>query len=152
MAGSGALTVEAYLAELPHERRAALTVVRDIILANLPEGFEEGIEHGMISYHVPLARYPKTYNGKPLGLVALASQKSYMTMYLMGVYSDEAEAAWFRERWTATGRTLDMGKSCVRFRSLEDVPLDVVAEAIARTSVDDFLAAYERSRARSAKG
>jgi len=152
MAGSRASTVDAYLAELPHDRRQALAVVREVIVANLPAGFEEGMEYGMISYHVPLARYPDTYNGKPLGLAALANQKSYMTMYLMGVYSDEAEAAWFRKQWTGSGRRLDMGKSCVRFRSLEGVPLDVVAEAISRTSVDDFLAAYERSRSRATGG
>ena len=144
---SEATRVEDYLAELPYDRRQAISVVRDVIRANLPEGFEEGMQFGMISYHVPLERYPDTYNGKPLGLAALASQKSYMTLYLMGVYSDEAEADWFRERWTASGRKLDMGRSCVRFRRLDDVPLDVVGEAIARTSVDDFLAAYERSRA-----
>ena len=143
-----ATTPEAYLAALPHDRRQALAVVRDVILANLPEGFEEGMEFGMISYHVPLERYPKTYNGKPLALAALANQKNYMTLYLMGVYAEEAEATWFRERWTGSGRKLDMGKSCIRIRTLEDVPLDVVAEAIARTSVEDLLAAYERSRAR----
>lgn len=141
------LTPEGYLAALPHDRRQALSVVRDVILANLPDGFEEDIEFGMISYHVPLARYPDTYSGRPLALAALASQKRYMSLYLMGVYADEAEAAWFKDRWTASGRTLDMGKSCVHFRRLEDVPLDVVAEAVARVSVDDLLAAYERSRA-----
>lgn len=143
---SDAATVDAYLAELPAERREAVGAVRSVILENLPAGFEEGMQYGMIGYHVPLERYSVTYNGQPLGLAALASQKRHLSLYLMGVYGDEAESSWFRERWTATGKKLDMGKSCVRFRRLEDVPLEVVGEAISRTSVDDFIALYERGR------
>jgi Domain of unknown function (DU1801) len=101
----------------------------------------------MIGYYVPLERYPDTYNGQPLGVASLANQKNHMAMYLTGIYSDDAEASWFKDRWRSTGKKLDMGKSCVRFKRLDDVPLDVVAEAIARTSVDDFIASYERSRA-----
>ena len=144
---SEAPTVEAYLAELPDDRRAALAAVRRAILANLPAGFEEGMQYGMIGYYVPLERYPETYNGEALALAALASQKWHMALYLMGVYGDAAEDSWFRKRWESTGKWLDMGKSCVRFRRLDDVPLDVVGEAIARTSADEFIAAYERSRA-----
>jgi len=143
---STAPTVETYLAELPDDRRVALGAVRDVILANLPAGFEEGMQYGMIGYYVPLERYPKTYNGEALSLGALASQKRHMSLYLMGVYGDAAEDTWFRERWESTGKRLEMGKSCVRFRRLEDVTLDVVGEAIARTSADDFIAAYERNR------
>jgi hypothetical protein len=144
---SDAATVEEYLAALPDDRRNAIAAVREVILENLPAGFEEGMQYGMIGYYVPLERYPETYNGEPRGVAALASQKRYMALYLMLVYGGESAASWFRERWEATGRKLDMGKSCVRFRRLEDVPLDVVGEAIARTSLDDFIAAYERSRA-----
>lgn len=140
---SDAATVEEYLAELPADRREAIAAVRSVILEHLRPGFEEGIEYGMISYHVPLERHPDTYNGRPLGLAALASQKRHMALYLMGVYADGD--ARFRERWTATGRKLDMGKSCVRFRRLDDVPLEVVGETIAETSVDDLIAAHERS-------
>jgi hypothetical protein len=104
------------------------------------------MQYGMISYHVPLERYPNTYNGEPLAVATLASQKRHMALYLMGIYADAEGAAWFRERWTAAAGRIDMGKSCVRFRRLEDVPLDVVAEAIARASLEDFVAAYERSR------
>jgi hypothetical protein len=142
---SDAKTVDAYLDELPEDRREALQAVRAVILANLPEGYVEGMQYGMIGYYVPLERYPDTYNGQPLGVAALASQKRYMSLYLMAVYAEE-DAAWFRERWESTGRKLEMGKSCLRFRRLEDVPLEVVGEAIARTPVEDFLAAYERSR------
>jgi hypothetical protein len=144
---SDAESVDAYLASLPDDRRDAIATIRSVILEHLPEGFEEGMQYGMIGYGVPLARYPKTYNGQALSVAALASQKRHMALYLMCVYGDDGEAARFRERWASTGKRLDMGKSCVRFRRLEDVPLDVVGEAIARTSVDSFVALYERSRA-----
>jgi hypothetical protein len=145
---SDARNVDEYLLELPADRRDAIGVVRATILDHLPAGFEEGMQFGMIGYYVPLGRYPDTYNGQPLGIAALASQKRHMALYLTGIYADDDEAAWFKERWTAAGKKLDMGKSCVRFKRLEDVPLDVVGDAIARVSVDDFIAAYERSRAR----
>jgi hypothetical protein len=139
-------SVDDYLASLPDDRREAVAAVREVMRDNLPEGFVEGMQYGMIGYYVPLERYPTTYNGQPLGVAALANQKNHMAMYLMGVYSDGDEAAWFKERWRATGKKLDMGKSCVRFKKLDDVPLDVVAEAISRTSVDDFIGWYERAR------
>ena len=142
---SVATTVGAYLGELDDDRRAAIAAVRAVVLEHLDPGFEEGMRYGMIGYHVPLERFPDTYNGQPLALAGLASQKRHMSLYLMGVYG--GDEAWFRERWEATGRTLDMGKSCVRFRRLEDVALDVVGQAIARTSVDDLIAAHERAHA-----
>jgi hypothetical protein len=143
---SEAQSVEAYLAELPEDRREVVQAVRAVILDNLPAGFEEGMQYGMIGYYVPLERYPVTYNGQPLGVAALASQQRHLSLYLMGIYGDDGESTWFRERWSRTGKKLDMGKSCVRFKRLDDLALDVVGEAIARTSVDDFIAVYERSR------
>jgi hypothetical protein len=107
------------------------------------------MQYGMIGYYVPLERYPETYNGQPLGVAALASQKRYMSLYLMGIHANDDDATWFRERWEATGKRLDMGKSCVRFRRLADVPLELVGEAVARTPVDEFIAAYERSLTRT---
>jgi hypothetical protein len=104
------------------------------------------MQYGMIGYYVPLERYPETYNGQPLGVAALANQKRHISLYLMGIYANDDGATWFRERWEATGKRLDMGKSCVRFRRLEDVPLEMVGEAVARISVDQFISAYERSR------
>ena len=152
----GPRTVEAYLTALPAERRATLEAVRDVILANLPEGFEEGIAYGIIAWSVPLERFPDTYNGQPLGLAALASQKRHYALYLNAVYGDAETERWFRGRWAATGKRLDMGKSCVRFRRLEDLPLDVIAETFARTSVEGFVERYREvkgssraSRARS---
>ena len=141
-------TVEDCLAGLPDDRRQAIQTVRQVILERLPEGFEEVIQYGMISYVVPLARYPQTYNGQPLAIASLANQKHHMALYLMGVYEDEGTHEWLRQRWAATGKKLDVGKSCLRFKRLDDLALDVVGDAIARLSVDDFLAAYERARAK----
>lgn len=143
---SKAQTVEEYLASLPEERRMAVAAIRDVIRQNLPEGYEEGMQYGMIGYYVPLSRYPETYNKQPLGYVALASQKNYMSLYLMGVYTDEGTANRFREAYLKTGKKLDMGKSCVRFKKLEDLPLDLLAQVIREVSVDEFIAMYERSR------
>ena len=146
MARSGAETVEDYLAELPRERREAISQVREVILANLPDGYVEAMNWGMIAYEVPLETFPDTYNGKPLMYAALASQKNHMAVYLTNVYSDEEAESWFREAYLATGKRLDMGKSCVRFRRLDQLPLSLIGEAIARTPLDDFLDQYRRSR------
>jgi hypothetical protein len=143
-----ATTPDDYLDALPDDRRAALAAVRPVVLDHLPEGFEEVVQYGMISYVVPLDRYPDTYNGQPLAVASLANQKRHMALYLMGIYGEEGAAAWLRERWATTGKKLDLGKSCLRFRRIDDLALDVVGEAIARTSVEDFIAAYERSRSR----
>jgi hypothetical protein len=141
---STAATVEDYLAELPEERRAAVAAVRDAVNASLPPGYDERMQHGMISWVVPRERYPDTPNGQPLVLASLASQKRHMALYLMCTYSEEAKVA-FRARWKATGRKLDMGKSCVRFRRLEDVALDVVAEEIAASPVERMIDAHDRA-------
>ena len=140
----GAATPDEYLASLPDDRREALSAVRDTINQNLRDGFEEQIQYGMIAWVVPLERYPETYNGEALSIVALASQKRYMALYLD---CEQTSRIGFRERWEARGRKLDMGKSCVRFRSLDAVALDVVGDTIANVTVEDFIADYERSRA-----
>ena len=149
MAYSKAATVEEYLDEMPLERRQAVEAVRKVILDNLPDGYEEAMQFGMISYVVPLEKYPKTYNGQALSYAALASQKNYLSVYLMNVYGDPEIERWFTERYRATGKRLDKGKSCVRFRKLDDVPLDLIAEAVAMTSVESYVRLYEASRARS---
>jgi Domain of unknown function (DU1801) len=143
---SQAATPDAYLDEVPEARRAALEAVRAVVLDHLPGGFRETMQHGMISYVVPLDRFPSTYNGQPLVTASLANQQRHMALYLLGIYGDEAARAWLDERWAATGKPLDMGKSCLRFRSLDDLALDVVGEAIGRTSVDDLIAIHERAR------
>ena len=143
---SAAATVDDYLTELPDDRRPAIEAVRRAVLDNLPDGFEEQMQYGMISWVVPLARYPETYNGQALAVASLANQKRHMALYLVGVYGDEGSQQWLRERWAEAGLKLDMGKSCLRFRRLDDVDLGIIGDAIARIPVDDFIAAYERSR------
>ena len=142
---SEAEDVEDYVAALPEGRREAIAAVRELILANLPEGYTEEMAFGMIAYVVPLERYPVTYNGQPLSYAALASQKNYMSLYLS---VPDAGADDFRERWEATGKKLDMGKSCVRFRSVDELAFDVIAEEIAATPVDLHIERYEASRRR----
>jgi uncharacterized protein YdhG (YjbR/CyaY superfamily) len=148
MPRSGATTVDEYLAELPEDRRAAIAEVRDVVLRNLPAGYVETMSWGMISYEIPLERYPKTYNGQPLSYAALASQKNYCAIYLLGVYGDDEQGAWFKEEFRKAGKELDMGKSCVRFRTADDLPLDVIGQVIARTSPERFIAIYEKARER----
>src|SRR5215218_1778298 len=128
-------SVADYLAALPAERRKAVAAVRKVIRANLPRGYQEGPLLGMIGYYVPLARFQDTYNGQPLMLAALASQASYMSLYLMCVYDDAKLRASFGRGFRAAGKKLNMGKSCVRFKSLDDLPLDVIGKAIAAVSV-----------------
>ena len=151
MVTTKAQTVREYLAGLPADRRAAISAVRKVIRDHLPQGYEEGLLYGMVSYYVPLSRYPKTYNGQPLAVASLGSQKGHMALYLMNVYGDRELERWFTAAFRKAGKKLDMGKSCVRFRALDDLPLEVIGQAIARTSVVDFIASYERSRAPAGK-
>jgi uncharacterized protein YdhG (YjbR/CyaY superfamily) len=143
---SEATTVAQYLAELPDDRRDAIGTVRDVILENLPEGFVEEMNWGMISYAVPLETYPDTYNGQPLMYAALASQKNHMAVYLSGVYADDDRRDSFLDRYRETGKRLDMGKSCVRFRRIDDLPVDLIGETIAGIDVDTFIEVYEAGR------
>ncbi|MCL7926587.1 MAG: DUF1801 domain-containing protein [marine benthic group bacterium] len=136
---SEAKTVEEYLAELPEDRRKAISKVREVILENLPDGYEESMNWGMIAYEVPISTYPDTYNGQPLSYAALASQKNHMALYLSGIYMDEKARAKFESDYKATGKRFDVGKSCVRFRKLDDLPLPVIAEAIAYLPADEFV-------------
>ena len=149
---SDATTVEDYLASLPADRREAVSAVRDTVNANLDGGFEEGMEYGMVTWGIPLSRYPKTYNGKPLGVVSLASQKNHLALYLMCLYADDGLEDWFRQQYVDRGMRLDMGKSCVRFKSLDEVPLDVLAELMRRVTPEQHIARYEESRALTKKG
>ena len=143
---SKAKTVQEYLSDLPNDRLEAIETVRDVILDNLPEGFEEVMNWGMITYQVPLSRYPDTYNKQPLMFAALASQKNHMAVYLMGVYADDTSRSQFTAAYKATGKRLDMGKSCVRFRKLDDLPVELIGEAIAEYSVAEFINLTEGAR------
>ena len=148
MASSTATTPEEYLDSLPPDRRESIERVRRIILDNLPDGYREGMYFGMLGYYVPLDRYPDTYNGQPLGIAALANHKQYMSLYLMSVYGDAETERWFRERYAASGKKLNMGKSCLRFKHADDLPFDLIGQTLARVGVDDYLARYEATRRR----
>ena len=143
---SEALTVKRYLEGLPKERRDAIRAVREVILANLPKGYVETMDWGMISYQVPLDIYPDTYNTKPLMYAALASQKGYMVVYLSAIYADEDAREAFEAAYRATGKRFDAGHSCVRFRKLDDLSLDVIGEAVAATPLNRFIEQHERGR------
>ena len=146
MASSSAETVEEYLGELPDERRDAIAEVREAILANLPDGIVETMAFGMIAYEIPLEVFPDTYNKKPLLYAALASQKNHMAVYLHSIYTNDQDSEWFAEKYRATGKKFDMGKSCVRFKKIDQLPVDLIGEAIAKVSLDQFLDYYRASR------
>ena len=143
---SDAATVDEYLDQLPDDRRAALETVRATILDNLPAGYEEVMNWGMITYQVPLEVYPDTYNGKPLMYAALASQKNHMAVYLTSVYSMPGLLERFQTEYAATGKRMDMGKSCVRFRRLDDLPLELIGDSIGSVSMDEFVSFTRDSR------
>ncbi|MFI5311422.1 MAG: DUF1801 domain-containing protein [Gemmatimonadales bacterium] len=147
MAGSKAKTVTAYLEELPADRREVVGKVRDVVRQHLPKGYEELMGFGMIMYSVPLKVLPDTYNGHPLCYVALAAQKNYYTLHLMAVGSAERTkqlAGEFRK----AGKKLDMGKACVRFKCLDDLPLDVIASTVASVPMEKYVAFYRGTRAK----
>jgi hypothetical protein len=154
-------TVEAYLLSVPSDRRHAISSVREVILENLDASYEEGMQYGMIGYYVPHRVYPKGYHcdpTQPLPFAGLASQKNYMSLYLMSVYCgcvDDSprnqHAEWFRDAWAKTGKKLDMGKACIRFKKLDDLPLDLIGDAIRRVPASMYIDFCEASLARPAK-
>ena len=146
MVMSKAATVADYLAELPADRRRTISAVRAVIRKSLPKGYKESVGYGMICYAVPLSTYADTYNGQPLCYAALASQKNYCALYLMNVYGDTQTAKAFRDGFKKACKKLDMGKSCVRFKTADDLPLDVIGKTIAATPVTAFIGQYERTR------
>jgi hypothetical protein len=145
MVSSRAATVDEYLAELPPERADVVRTVRQTILDRLPAGFVETMNWGMICYELPLARYPDTYNGQPLGIAALAAQARYYSLYLYGVYMSPRLTQRLRDAYAASGKKLDMGKTCVRFRNLDGIELDAVGDIIAATTPEDLIDSYETS-------
>ena len=146
MAKSTAATVEEYLAELPEDRRAVVATLRDLVRANLPEGYREGMNWGMIAYEVPLERYPKTYNKQPLCYVALAAQKAYYALYLNCMDAGSVRESRLRSEFEKAGKRLSTGKACIRFKAIQDLALDAIGRVIAEISVDQFIARYETSR------
>ena len=140
-----AATVSEYLAGLPDERRTALAAVREVIRASLPRGIVESMSWGMIAYEVPLTTCPDTYNGQPLVYAALSSQRNHMSVYLMGIYGSDSLRAEFESAYQASGKRMDVGKSCVRFRTIDDLPLDVVGHAIGAMTLEQFLALHDEA-------
>jgi hypothetical protein len=146
---SKATTVAQYLAELPRDRREAVRAVRKVILDNLDSQFEEGMQYGMIGYYVPHSVYPAGYHcdpKQPLPFAGLASQKNYMSLYLMSLYGNASHENQFRDEWKKTGRKLDMGKCCIRFRKLEDLALGVIGNAIRRVTTMEYIEVCEAAQ------
>jgi len=143
---SEAKTVDEYLAGVPEDRREAISAVRRTIIDNLPEGYEEVMNWGMITYQIPLSAYPDTYNKQPLMYAALASQTNHMAVYLSAIYTDDGRRSDFEEAYRATGKRYDVGKSCVRFPKIENLPLHVIGDAVAATPMAAFIEQYERGR------
>jgi hypothetical protein len=143
---SKATTVAEYLAELPDDRRAALEMLRAVIRGNLDAGYEEGMQYGMIGYYVPHRIYPPGYHcdpKQPLPFAGMASQKNYMSLYLGCIYQHAGQYEWFKDAWEKTGKKLDMGKACIRFKKVDDLALDVIAEVVRTTPAGEYVAFYE---------
>jgi Domain of unknown function (DU1801) len=143
-----ASTPEEYLQSLPENRRAIVSRLRDVILENLPDGYRETVGWGMLCYGIPLERYPNTYNKQPLGYLGLASQKNHLALYVMAAYQDPEHDRWLRDEFKKAGKKLDMGKSCIRFKKLEDLPMDVIARSIARVPPEKLIEQYEAVKGR----
>ena len=146
MVSSRAATPEAYIAELPPERAAVVARVRDLVNANIPPGYREGMGWGMIGWVLPLERYPYTYNGQPLVFAGLAAQKNHFALYLNCAYASAERSERLRAAYEAAGRKLHMGKSCLRFKRYEDLVEDAVAQTIREVPVEVFIAEYEAAR------
>jgi hypothetical protein len=146
-----ARTPAAYLAAQPADRRKELARVRQVIKRNLPRGYREVINWGMISYEVPLERFPITYNKQPLCLASLGAQKRHLALYLMGAYVDGTKGRRLVDGFKKAGKKLDMGKSCIRFQQADDLALSTIGDVIASLPVDKYIAAYEASRPKARK-
>ena len=151
MVQSKAGSVEQYLKELEPERRAVIKSVRECLLENLQEGFQEVMNWGMIAYEISLTRFPTTYNKKPILYCSLAAQKRHYGLYLMNVYSGSTYLEALQRGYHAAGLKLDMGKCCVRFRNLESIHLPTIGQVVASCSVEDFINIYESCRKRDSK-
>jgi hypothetical protein len=148
MVSSKAQTVADYLDELAPERRREIEKVRDVINAAMPAGYREGMGYGMIGWVVPLETYPDTYNGQPLAYAGLAAQKNSNSLYLTCAYSSPERAQRLKDEAAAAGKKLDMGKSCIRFKKADDLPLEAIAREIASTTPEEFIARHEEGRTR----
>ncbi|MCO6435704.1 MAG: DUF1801 domain-containing protein [Phycisphaerae bacterium] len=147
-------TVTEYLGTLPEDRREDLEKIRAVILKNLPRGYEEGFQYGMIGYYVPHSVYPPGYHcdpRQPLPFASLSARKGYISLGLMSTYMDPKLDAWFRQAWAKSGKKLDMGKACVRIKKVDDAPLDVIGEAVRRVPAEAYIEKYEANLGGSRK-
>ncbi len=144
---SKATTVEQYLNELPEDRVVPMVTLRDIINENIPEGFVETMSYGMIGWIVPHTLYPSGYHCDPklpLPFTNIASQKNFIALYHMGIYSDKKLLDWFVNEFAAQSKAkLDMGKSCIRFKKPEHIPYNLIGELVRKVSVDNWIKTYE---------
>ena len=146
---SKATTPEQYLSELPEDRKEVMLKLRNAIKENLPQGFEEVISYGMLGYVVPHSIYPSGYHCDPklpLPFINLASQKNFIALYHMGIYANKNLQTWFVSEYPKHVKTkLDMGKSCIRFKKMDDIPFDFIGELAAKVSVEDWISNYEKA-------
>jgi len=143
---SKAQTVKQYLAELPDDRRKDITKLVKLVRKHLPKGYEEVMAWGMIVFQVPMDISGPTYNQQPLAAVALASQKNHISFYLSSIYASEELTTEFHERWARSGKKLDMGKSCIRFRAIEQADLETIAWAVGLLNPVEFSEMYQNAR------
>ena len=142
MVSSAAKTVAEYLDELSEEDREVVSTLRDLFLKHLPKGLEEAMNWGMLSYQVPFSLVPKTYNNQPLAFAAIARQKNYFSIYLMSVYADDLLRERFESEYRATGKRMDLGKACIRFKTLNDLPIDLIRKYLSAVSLEDYITQY----------
>lgn len=145
---SKATTVDAYMEELPEERKGAMKKLRAVIKKNIPKGFQESMGYGMAGYVVPHSKYPAGYHCNPkdpLPFMGFASQKNFIAIYHMGIYSDPKLLKWFTDAHAkASPKKLDMGKSCIRYKKPDDIPFELIGELVTKMTPDEWIATYEK--------
>jgi predicted aldo/keto reductase-like oxidoreductase len=146
MVSSKAKTAQKYLEELDTERREIIENIRKIILERIPKGFVEEMQYGMICYNIPIEKYPNTYNKKALTIAAIASQKNYISLYLMGIYADKEMEKWFKGEMNQSNKKMKMGKSCINFKKIEDLDLELIKKVIEKITPEKYIQMYEKSR------
>jgi len=144
-----ATTVDDYISQIPEERKSPMSKLRKVILANLPKGFEEGINYKMIGYYVPHSKYPDGYHCDPklpLPFMNLASQKNFIAVYHMGMYAKKDLLNWFINEYPKhSKRKLDMGKSCIRFKKIEEIPYELIGKLASNMTMEEWIAIYENA-------
>ena len=151
MVMSTAKTVPEYLASLPDDRRKVVSAARALVKRHLPKGYKESMMLGMITWAIPLSKYPDTYNKQPLCYAALAAQKQNTTLYLMSAYGDPKLYAWLKGEFKKAGKRFDMGKSCLHFKTMDDLVPDAVGKVIASTPPEAYIKSYEKARKKAGK-